>query len=58
MSDFFSMGGFGIFIWSAMGIALALMVLEVLTLIFKRRALIKQIKRNNRLEARTQNNAN
>ena len=58
MSDFFSMGGFGVFIWSAMGIALALMVLEVLALTFKRRALINQIKRNNRLEARTQNNAN
>ncbi len=54
MIEFFSMGGFGIFIWSAMGIALALMVGEILTLVFKRRALIKQIKRNNRLNSRQQ----
>jgi len=57
MIEFFSMGGFGVFIWSAMGIALALMIIEVLTLIFKRRALIKQIKRNNRLNARQQSDA-
>ena len=52
MIEFFSMGGFGLFIWSAMGIALALMILEVVSLKVKRRTLIKQIKRNNRLEAR------
>lgn len=52
MSEFFSMGGFGIFIWSAMGIALILMVLEVLSLNLKRRTLIRQIKRDNRLDSR------
>lgn len=52
MSEFFSMGGFGVFIWSAMGIALILMILEPISLIFKRLSVIKQIKRTRRLEAR------
>jgi len=52
MIEFFSMGGFGVFIWSAMGIALCLMVLEPMSLILKRRSIIQQIKRNKRLEAR------
>jgi len=52
MSEFFSMGGFGVFIWSAMSVALVLMVLEVFSLKLKRRTLIKQIKRDNRLGSR------
>ena len=52
MSEFFSMGGFSVFIWSAMGIALILMILEPISLIFKRLSVIKQIKRTRRLEAR------
>ncbi len=52
MNEFFSMGGFGVFIWSAMGIALTLMILEPVSLIIKRRSVIKQIKRTKRLEAR------
>lgn len=54
MSDFFNMGGYGAFIWSAMGIALLLMVVEVCSLIVKRRHIIKEIKRNQRLAARQQ----
>lgn len=54
MSEFFSMGGFGVFIWSAMGIALVLMILEVLSLVLKRKTLLKQIKRTKRLDARQQ----
>ena len=52
MSEFFSMGGFGIFIWSAMGVALTLMVLEPVSLVMKRRSVIKQIKRTQRLATR------
>ena len=52
MNEFFNMGGFGGFIWSAMGIALALMIIEPVSLIIKRRAVIKQIKRTIRLDAR------
>lgn len=56
MSDFFHMGGFGAYIWSAMGIAALLMVLEPVTLVFKRRSVIAQIKRNKRLEKKRTNN--
>ena len=52
MNEFFSMGGFGVFIWSAMGIAFALMILEPISLVIKRRSVINQIKRNLRLAAR------
>ena len=55
MSEFFSMGGYGVFIWSAMGIALTLMILEPISLVLKRRAVIKQIKRTKYLEARQPN---
>ena len=56
MSDFFHMGGFGAYIWSAMGIAAILMVLEPMTLLLKRRSVVAQIKRNKRLEERRSKN--
>ncbi len=52
MSDFIHMGGFGAYIWSAMGIAALLMILEPLTLIFRRRSVLAQIKRQKRFEER------
>ena len=58
MSEFISMGGFGAFIWSAMGIALVLMVLEPVSLIIKRRSVIKDIKRTKRLDARRNRETN
>ena len=56
MNEFFHMGGFGAYIWSAMGVAAVLMVLEPMTLILRRRSVIAQIKRNKRLEERRSNN--
>ena len=55
MSEFFHMGGFGAYIWSAMAVALVLMLLEPLVLILKKRSVITQIKRNQRLEQRRVN---
>ena len=52
MADFFYMGGFGAYIWSAMGAALFFMLLEPLMLGIKRKAVIKEIKRANRLSDR------
>lgn len=57
MSEFFSMGGFGVFIWSAMGVALFLMILEPMSLIIKRRSVIKQIKQTQRLAQRKSRDA-
>ncbi|GAA0414654.1 hypothetical protein GCM10009133_23810 [Cocleimonas flava] len=56
MNEFFHMGGFGAYIWSAMGVAALLMVLEPMTLMYRRRAVIAQIKRTKRLEERRTNN--
>jgi len=58
MIEFFSMGGFGVFIWSAMGIAFILMLLEPISLIVKRSSIIKQIQRTQRLSARENRNSN
>ena len=52
MAEFFHMGGFGAFIWSAMGAALFLMVLEPILLILKRRSIIKELKQAKRLDER------
>jgi len=52
MSDFFHMGGFGAYIWSAMVTALVLMLLEPIMLVIKRRSVLADIKRIKRLEER------
>jgi len=54
MNEFFSMGGFGAYIWSAMGVAAFLMLLEPLLLVLKRRSILQDIKRLKRLEQRQQ----
>lgn len=52
MSEFFQMGGYGAYIWSVMAVALFFMLLEPFMLIFKRRSVLQEIKRNQRLEER------
>lgn len=52
MSEFFHMGGFGVYIWSAMATALVLMLLEPILLVMKRRSVLADIKRIKRLEER------
>ncbi len=52
MSEFFHMGGFGAYIWSAMATALVLMLLEPILLVLKRRSVLTNIKRIKRLEER------
>jgi len=52
MSDFFYMGGYGAYIWSVIGVALFVMLLEPFMLILKRRSILQVIKRNKRLQER------
>ena len=52
MSEFFHMGGFGAYIWSAMGAAAFFMLLEPVLLIMRRRSIIKELKQIQRLEER------
>lgn len=50
MAEFFHMGGFGAFIWSAMGVALTLMLIEPLSLRLQRKSVLKTIKQKQRFE--------
>ena len=52
MSEFFYMGGYGTYIWGAMGAATFFMLLEPALLIAKRRSMIKELKQLKRLEER------
>ncbi len=52
MNEFFHMGGFGAYIWSAMAVALFLMLVEPIMLVIKRRSVLADIKRIKRLEER------
>ena len=52
MTAFFSMGGFGAYVWSAMGVTALLMVLEPMLLIIKRRAVLQVVKRARRFQKR------
>lgn len=56
MSEFLHMGGFGAYIWSAMGVTALLMLLEPISLILKRRSVLSLIRRNKRLEERRSSN--
>jgi heme exporter protein D len=43
MSEFFSMGGFALFVWSALGITLLFLLAEVIYLKQKRKTVIKRL---------------
>ncbi len=43
VSEFFNMGGFALFVWSALGITLAFLLAEVIYLKQKRKSVIKRL---------------
>lgn len=45
IAEFFSMGGFGFFIWTSFGIALLLIIIEVLMLKSHRHTVVKRLQR-------------
>ena len=51
MSEFFAMGGYGFYVWSSMGMALFLMLLEPILLKIQHGRLIKNIQRQKRRQA-------
>ena len=51
MIEFFSMGGYGFYVWMSMGMALVLMLLEPIYLRMKHRQLLKNIQRQQRRQA-------
>lgn len=50
VAEFFSMGGFGYYIWMSMGMAFILMVGEVFVLKSQRKGMLKQVARVIRME--------
>lgn len=51
MSEFFSQGGYALYVWGSYGLAVALMVAEVFQLRAKRRTIIARISRILRLHS-------
>ncbi len=44
MIDFFTMGGYGFYVWMSMGVALLLMLFEMIHLNVERKRIIKAIR--------------
>jgi heme exporter protein D len=50
--DFWSMGGYGVYVWSAYGAAVVLLAGEVIHLRRRKRALLEQLRRITKAEER------
>ena len=53
ITEFFSMGGFGFYIWTSFGLTFLLMLSEVLYLRQQRRTNLKRIQRIRKMNARS-----
>ena len=51
-SDFWAMGGYGLYVWGSLGVCLVALVAEVLLLDHRRRALIRMIRSNDAANGR------
>jgi heme exporter protein D len=51
-SDFWAMGGYGLYVWGSLGVCLVALVAEVLLLDHRRRALIRMIRNNDAANGR------
>jgi heme exporter protein D len=54
MAEFFSMGGYGLYVWGSYGMTALLMVAEVIWVIRRRRALMQRLSVLTRVPAREQ----
>jgi len=54
IQEFFSMGGFGFYIWTSFGITFLLMLAEILYLRQERKTNLKRIQRLHRMNVRNQ----
>ncbi len=54
-AEFFAMGGHGFYVWLAYGVSLFSLVLLLLAPSFRRRALLKEIQQQQRIEQTRQN---
>ncbi len=44
-SDFFTMGGYGLYVWGSYGVTLGFMVTEIVLLMLRKRSLLGQLVR-------------
>lgn len=49
-TEFFSMGGYGLYVWGSVGVTVAALVLELLMLSQRRKSALSQIKRESIME--------
>lgn len=50
MSEFFNMGGYGLYVWGAYGVTAVLLVAELVLLVRRRTALLDRLKRMREIE--------
>lgn len=50
IAEFFSMGGYGAYIWSSFGVTALLMVMEVVFLRSQRQTILKRLRRMMRID--------
>jgi heme exporter protein D len=43
MSEFFSMGGYGLYVWGSYGVTLGVIAAEVLLLVLRKRNIVRQL---------------
>jgi len=55
ISEFFHMGGYGLYVWGSFGVSALLMVLEPILLRNRRRAILQRIARLIRLNTEVRN---
>jgi len=51
-SDFWAMGGYGLYVWGSLGVCLLALVVEVLLLDHRRRALIRMMRNHDAANTR------
>lgn len=51
MSEFFAMGGYGLFVWGSYGVTTLCMVVEVVLLLRRKRTLLQRLGRTSRVTA-------
>lgn len=56
MAEFFAMGGYGFYVWGSYGVTAVLLLIEVITLLRRRRTLLRRLGRINRMNGSGLNN--
>ena len=55
LSEFFSMGGYGFYVWGSYGVTAVLLLIEVMALVRRRRTLLRRLGRISRMSTGLKN---